>query len=451
MRAAFVAATLGLALSTQAHLFLQSPTPIDGSAPKSPLDASGDNFPCHGAALPTSGGQQMAAGSQQLLAFDGGATGANTAVHGGGSCQISITYETDAAKVKDPTNWHVIYSIEGGCPTNSLMNLDGTYTGPGGSYTGSYQCNDTSKTNGVDCLNQFHFEIPKGVKDGHAILAWTWFNNVGNREMYMNCVNTELTGGDGSEMDSFPSMFVANLANVDQCPTTAYQAVAFPNPGKYLTTKLPPSGTSQSTTYALATPTGPGCAGDGGSGSGSASGSTSAAVASADVSSSASPYNAAAAAPSSYATQTSSAATVAAAAASPATDDGTGDVTVTTMATVTGSASIAASPSAAPTSAASPGTDASAGTDSSSGADASQSSSSSSGTSGSCSAGATSCTTDGQVVCIGTAQWGLCNSGCAVPMALADGTTCSAGTITKKRSVQGGRRGRQHVAGRVTF
>jgi hypothetical protein len=106
----------------------------------------------------------MAAGSSQLLAWDTG-NGANTAVHGGGSCQISITYETDAANQKDPKNWNVIYSIEPGCPSNTHQNLDGSYTGPQGTYTGSYDCTDP-KTNGVDCVNQFNFTIPKGIKSG---------------------------------------------------------------------------------------------------------------------------------------------------------------------------------------------------------------------------------------------------------------------------------------------
>lgn len=165
-------AGLGLALCANAHLYLSSPSPIAGSAPKDPLDASGSNFPCHGISLPTSGGESMTAGSSQMLAFDTG-DGANYAVHGGGSCQISITYETDAEKVKDPKNWKVIYSIEGGCPSNTYQNLDLPFTGPNGGYTGSYPCTNTS-TNGVDCVNQFPFTIPKGVKDGHAIMAWTW-------------------------------------------------------------------------------------------------------------------------------------------------------------------------------------------------------------------------------------------------------------------------------------
>lgn len=159
-----------------AHLFISSPSPIPGSAIKPPLDASGSDFPCHNAVLPSSGGQSMAAGSQQLLSWDTG-NGTNTAVHGGGSCQISLTYETDAAKQKDPSNWFVIYSVEEGCPSNTLGNLEDSYHSSiaGQTYNGSWPCSNTT-TNGVDCVNQFEFDIPKGVKTGHAIMAWVSHN-----------------------------------------------------------------------------------------------------------------------------------------------------------------------------------------------------------------------------------------------------------------------------------
>ncbi|EGP85453.1 uncharacterized protein MYCGRDRAFT_46444, partial [Zymoseptoria tritici IPO323] len=175
-------------------MFINSPEPIPGTFPKDPLEPSGSNFPCHGVELPTTGGQSFAAGSKQMLSFEL-AEGANTAVHGGGSCQLSLTYETDPGNLEK-----------------------------------AIAC----KPGATDCVNDFPFTIPKGVKDGHAILAWTWYNTVGNRELYMNCVNAQITGGDGSEMKDFPAMFVANLAAIDTCPTTESINVQFPNPGKYV-------------------------------------------------------------------------------------------------------------------------------------------------------------------------------------------------------------------------
>ena len=435
-------AVAGLALSANAHLFISSPSPIEGTAPKDPLDASGSNFPCHGVSLPSSGGTPMAAGSSQLLSFDNGA-GANTAVHGGGSCQISITYETDAAKVKDPKSWHVLYSIEGGCPSNTYQNLDGSYTGPQGAYSGALQCTDP-KTNGVDCINQFNFTIPKGVKDGHAIMAWTWYNSVGNRELYMNCMNTELSGGDGSEMEEFPSMFVANMAGIrgGNCPTTESQAVQFPFAGKYVTTKLP-SGEAAKTasTFPIAKPTGANCANDG------------------------APAAGAGAAPS-YGGGAPSASPSKAPKPSGYSGHGGGVLTVTTMHTVTSGAvpsSAAAGSSVAPSAPAGSSGGASypaAPSDSAAPSGSMTPSSSaapsygaapsgSSSSSGSCSNGKVSCSNPGGVICIGNSQFGLCDvENCALPQALAAGTHCSGGTITKRSHV---RHAARHGAHRHNF
>jgi hypothetical protein len=413
--------------------------PIVGTAPKSPLDASGSNFPCHGVSLPSSGGEKMAAGSSQLLAFDTG-NGANTAVHGGGSCQISITYETDAAKVKDPKNWYVIYSIESGCPTNTLLNLDGSYQGPDGTYTGSFDCTDP-KTNGVDCVNQFNFTIPKGVKDGHAIMAWTWFNNVGNRELYMNCINTQLSGGDGSEMADFPSMFVANMADIESCPTTEAVNVKFPFPGKYVTTKLPSGPDSKTaSTYPIAVPTGANCAQDGAlvggggpapthGGSAAPGPSHSAPAPSAQPSGSGSPSGIAtlttistvSADPSGAVPSLPPGGSSAASSAGPS-----------AAPSVAPSAAPSAVPSAAPSAAPSaPPSAAPSGAPSAAPSAAPAPSGSTGG--GSCSNGQVACSNPGSVVCIGTNQFGICDiSNCAVPQALAAGTHCAGGVVSKR-------------------
>ncbi|KEQ84688.1 hypothetical protein M438DRAFT_273391, partial [Aureobasidium pullulans EXF-150] len=190
-------------MAANAHLFISSPNPIPGTAIKNPLADDGSNFPCHGVALPGSGGQKMAVGSEQKLTFDAGA-GLNTAVHGGGSCQLSLTYETDPQKVKQADAWKMA----------------------------------RTRSNNFDCINTFDFTIPQGVKNGQATLAWTWFNNVGNREIYMNCVAVDITGGsDDATMSDFPDIFLANMGpaygdvKTDEYPV---QNVKFPNPGKYV-------------------------------------------------------------------------------------------------------------------------------------------------------------------------------------------------------------------------
>ena len=413
----------GFALTANAHLFLSSPMPIPGNAVKDPLDASGSNFPCHGSSIPQSGGERMEAGSSQLLHFDTG-NGLNTAVHGGGSCQISITYDTDPAKMKDPKNWKVIYSIEQGCPTNTLLNLDQSYQGPEGSYTGSWPCGDP-KANSVDCVNAFNFTIPKGVKNGHAILAWTWYNNVGNRELYMNCVNTQIAGGDGSEDAEFPSMFVANMAGINQCPTTMYTAIQFPFAGKYKTTKTADGAAAKTASaYPLAIPSGPDCANNG-----------------APVGKGSSPPSSAAPEPSSGAPAPSYGGSSAAAGSS-------GIATVTTISTVSASAapsgsaapsypagSQSAAPSGIPSAAPSAAPSAPSSAAPSGSAPSYPPSASGSPSTGSCSNGRVHCPTPGSVYCVSSSHFALCDiDNCGVPQALAAGTHCTGGAVTKRSS-----------------
>ncbi|KAF1812727.1 hypothetical protein P152DRAFT_482190 [Eremomyces bilateralis CBS 781.70] len=184
MSSTLLATTIAFSLFslTSAHFMIQNPAPIPGSAPKDPLAGSGSDFPCHSADLFNVGSRtSMAVGPSQLLEFNLG-SGANTAVHGGGSCQLSLTYEKNPEKLKDPASWKVIYSIVEGCPTNYWWNLDTAKRCVPGS-------------GDIKCVNAFDFTIPPGVKNGDAIFAWTWFNNLGEREMYMNCAAVSITGG----------------------------------------------------------------------------------------------------------------------------------------------------------------------------------------------------------------------------------------------------------------
>ncbi|VUC22441.1 unnamed protein product [Clonostachys rosea] len=196
-------AFLGLAASASAHMVMTSPVPF-GSPNNSPLDASGSDFPCKG---PVSGGDfstnSYAQGSTQKLAFKG------SAVHGGGSCQVSVT--TDLSPTTASV-WKVIKSIEGGCPAQNTegnlgndANLEDPYT--------------------------YSFKIPEDLAAGQYVFAWTWFNKVGNREMYMNCAPVTVTGSGGSEgfLSTLPDMFKANIGN--GCSTPANTDVEFPNPG----------------------------------------------------------------------------------------------------------------------------------------------------------------------------------------------------------------------------
>jgi len=229
MRFSSLIAALGLASYASAHIKMTTPTPFGKSnLDNSPLLGDGTNFPCkqttgeydaEGASNP------MPLGSTQPLNFIG------SAVHGGGSCQISITYD---AKPNKNSVWKVIHSIEGGCPMIGVSGNNGD--------SASQVVPDT-----------FHFTIPTGLPTGNAVLAWTWFNKVGNREMYMNCAPVTFTGGnakrteaedqlvgnltqlverDNAFYNSLPDMFVANIEN--GCTTADTADVIFPNPGDSL-------------------------------------------------------------------------------------------------------------------------------------------------------------------------------------------------------------------------
>ncbi|TYJ55791.1 hypothetical protein B9479_003569 [Cryptococcus floricola] len=158
-----------------------------------------------------------------------------TATHGGGSCQLSMSYDNG-------DTWSVIFSQIGGCPDSTSMTTDVT--------------------------------IPSDAPSGQALFAWGWFNLQGNREMYHNCAPVTITnGGSGlTNTDDYPTPFVAN-ADVNDCVTIENTAVVFPNPGK--TVKYGGDYSSSQPTEAAGF-TGSNCVGPNASSSNSSSGSSSA-------------------------------------------------------------------------------------------------------------------------------------------------------------------------------
>ena len=406
--------------AANAHFFITYPPPIPGSNPKDPLDASGDNFPCHGADVTQGTVTDLQAGQVVPLEFGLGA-GANTAVHGGGSCQISVTYKTAAADLKEPSNWYVLQSFIGGCPTDYTNNLQSAVMCPS-----AYP----------DCVNNINFTVPNEVANGNAILAWTWFNNIGNREMYMNCAKVTVSGGQ-NQLSELPAMMAANIGN--GCATTETTNVDFPDPGKYVVkeetfnfpTKLAVgaacgTGSGSASITAMAYIGGPnqvlqtglpapdtvGGANPPDGNAGGAGGAATPATSTADSGGAS-------------ATVASTPATTTATAGSGSGSSPSGGVfapgassAATTLATSTSSA--AASPAAATPAAASP---AAAGTGTSGG-----SGSSSGSGSGSCASGSVACSASG-FYCISASTFGMCNYGCAIPMQVAAGTQCEDGAI----------------------
>jgi hypothetical protein len=200
-------ALASLASMASAHILMTNPVPYGASSlSNSPLDASGSDFPCKqrtGVYELEGASNSYAQGSTQQLEFKG------TAVHGGGSCQVVVSQDLEPNK---GSTWKVIKSIEGGCPAKDASGNLGDSADAAVPY-------------------KYDFTIPKDMAAGEYTLAWTWFNKVGNREMYMNCAPLTVTGskGDASFFDSLPDMFVANIENGCKVPDS--KDVLFPNPG----------------------------------------------------------------------------------------------------------------------------------------------------------------------------------------------------------------------------
>jgi hypothetical protein len=201
-----------------------NPVPYNfDSSDNSPLEAAGSNFPCKITGDYTVTKENyMVKGETQSMTFHGGTT------HGGGSCQISLT--SDRAP-SNSTTWSVIMSIEGGCmdETESNSNIG------------------TSAT----MVTPFspNFTIPDSIDAGEYTIAWTWFNRIGSREMYMNCAPITITESSSSKKRSesaavekrsseFPPLFIANI---NGCLTEEMYDIRFPNPGNTIE-YLGPSG-----------------------------------------------------------------------------------------------------------------------------------------------------------------------------------------------------------------
>ncbi|OBT55948.1 hypothetical protein VE04_03621 [Pseudogymnoascus sp. 24MN13] len=175
---------------------------------KSPLHATGWDYPCKGylSDLGTSAGRPT---MDFVAGLNTGYFISGTATHGGGSCQVSLSI--DGGKT-----FKVIMSYIGGCPDLGVY---------------------------------LNFKIPNDVPAGDAVFAWTWFNKLGNREMYMNCASITIKEGTNNTTPSvpfasLPDIFVANIGN--NCGTAESSNVEFPDPGndvqRYGVDSKPPIG-----------------------------------------------------------------------------------------------------------------------------------------------------------------------------------------------------------------
>ncbi|KAI0233676.1 hypothetical protein L0F63_002243 [Massospora cicadina] len=94
---------------------------------------------------------------------------AGSAKHEGGHCQFSMSY--------DEVEFVALKTVMGDCIITSV---------------------------------DYKVQIPKDAPNGNVTFAWTWFNKMGNREMYMNCVDINITGGCDDGFIRGKKMVVAN-------------------------------------------------------------------------------------------------------------------------------------------------------------------------------------------------------------------------------------------------
>jgi hypothetical protein len=380
---------LALATSAAAHMRLLHPTPF--------ANDTLDNFPLEPAQFPCKHNfdvtemNQWNAGETKEVAFVG------TAVHGGGSCQFSITTDTEPTEA---SQWKVIHSMIGGCPSNVTGNLPG----------------DDAKAPGSAVLP---VTMPDFIPDGAYTFAWSWVNKVGNREFYMDCAPIKVGGGGNAKRSSaaaalaaLPDMFIANLPSTE-CSTSEKEDFVFPNPGDSVYT-YPGAAVGHSLT-------GAGCAAQAKMSAGNGEPSTPTEPGSGDKPASSEPAASEPAASKPAATNT--AGTPAASTGAPSYPTGVpsnpdGGVLAPGASPAPSASPVPEVPTpkpeqpkpAAPAAPVAPSTPSS--------------------------SDCTPCTEDGAIVCIGSNQFGLCNRGCAVAQALAQGTVCTNGVIgAKKRSI----------------
>jgi hypothetical protein len=376
-----------------AHMLMNTPTPFSpDKAMTWPVEAPGGRFP-----YPCQGMSDVAfrtvvtAGSTTLVNFTG------SAPHGGGSCQFGINYLGLPAYTANPADWKTIYTIIGGCPAEIVSTAGNLEEPPYFRGYGARQIPDAvhcGDDKGVDCIRQFEIPIPKGLPNGDATFAWTWYNRITKDELYMMCAPITVVGGvedveEGRKfVEELPVMFLANIPGFANCTTSRdgdHGVFNIPNPGRYGVQLIEPDPRA-----AGDCPVAPPAVFEGQGASGDASASAPASASSSASTSSSVPYSSVA--PSSPTLASSPAGTSSARRTSTrivSVTQGVGTVTKTVDA-----------PSATTTERKTPAA-----------------------------AGPHPCTENGSVVCIEEYWFGLCNTGVAYPTPLADSLVCKDGKV----------------------
>ena len=418
---------LGLAASASAHITMMHPVPFGvatlNSSPLGPAE-----FPCKqrpGVYSMDGGMNQWNAGETKNLDFKG------SAVHSGGSCQFSLS--TDSEPTKD-SQWKVIHSIIGGCLQNQTGNL------------GDNAAAEVATVHPVT--------MPSNIPDGRYTFAWSWLNKEGNREFYMNCAPVQVGGSSSAPstnsaaqaLSALPDMFVANLPSKDTpaaeamglptCTTSNTIDFVYPDPGQSIV--------KGSINVALGSETvGTGCAAQAIMGAGAGK------IGSPSPGTPSTPSNPSTPSKPSKPSKPSIAPYQPQVSEKPAPSPATpvkGEPQPSKIPTNPGGGIFApgaspapaasSAPAAVPTPQPSPPAAAKPSPPAANPAPVTPPQTGSDNNTTPSNGECTPCTNDGAVVCIGTNQFGLCNRGCAVAQDLAAGMSCVAGVVVgseKKR------------------
>jgi len=215
---------------THAHMLLQSPTrfpsQLDALTFNGPLSTtlsgSPSNYPCHFTTASTTYNLCSSTNCINRTVLTPGTNFTTTllgqSVHGGGSCQFSLSKDIEPTK---DSVFKAIHSVIGGCPARNTpgnIGADNDWSAPG--------------------PDEYSFTVPQELEEGEYTFAWTWFNKVGNREMYMNCAPIVVgksnvnTSAQDDFFDNLPDMFLANIPDVPGCASPpSGQTMEFPKPG----------------------------------------------------------------------------------------------------------------------------------------------------------------------------------------------------------------------------
>lgn len=167
LTALLTAAGLFCSSIVQAHMELSNPYPIDSplnpATPEnlkdysytSPLNPDGSNYPCKGyhTQTPILYTASYTAGQSSSISISGSAS------HGGGSCQISLSYDNGAT-------FKVIKSMMGGCPLQSTYGFTVPSFAPAGNAllaVGTFHSFSSSITDKISGPGSIRSEIEKCI------------------------------------------------------------------------------------------------------------------------------------------------------------------------------------------------------------------------------------------------------------------------------------------------